>query len=480
MNKCNESEGKKLKSFLQQKNFKVMRITLILLILPTLQLIAGNSNSQSAKLSSNSNNVSTEVENQPISIQQSSTITGTVTDEAGVPYPGVYITIKGTTRGTMADAEGNYSIEVEGSDAVLVFSFIGTETQEILVGNQTEINVTLLTGVAQLQDIVVVGYGTQKRVNLTGSLASVEGEKLKKIKSTDLVNLMVGKLPGLRIKQDNVEPGEYSTHYDIRGWDSPLIIVDGVERPKWNRMNSNEIESINILKDASAAVYGVKAANGVILITTKSGKKNQSSIEYTGSFGFKTMAKFPETLNLYEYATLTNENSVNLGNPPGFSEELIQQYKDGTIKGEDWGATVMRDFSPMHEHNLTFSGGSENITYFVTGAYLFEEGLWKTGDLNYKRYNLRSNVTAEITDNLKATLQISGMTDARKRPSGGRSTGTIIRSIWFQVPTLSIYANDNPDYLGACYDGTHPLALTNKDISGYNNNFKIFLLKEGF
>lgn len=234
-------------------------------------------------------------------------------------------------------------------------------------------------------------------------------------------------------------------------------------------MNSNEIESINILKDSSAAIYGVKAANGVILITTKNGQKNQNTIEYTGSFGVKSMTKFPETLNLYEFATLTNENSVNLGNPPGFSQELIQQYQNGTIEGQDWGAIVMNDLSPMHEHNLIFSGGSDKVTYFVSGAYLYDQGLWKSGDLNYTRYNLRSNITAAITDNINATIQVSGMSDLRRRPSGARGTGTIIRSIWFQQPTLSVFANDNPEYLSVVYDGTHPLALTNSEISGYNN-----------
>jgi len=399
---------------------------------------------------------------------QQKTISGVVSDKNG-PIPGANVVATGTTTGTITDSNGKYTLAIPQGAESLTFTFIGMESQEITIGTLTQIDLLMVESAIGLDEVVVVGYGTQKKVNLTGSVSSVGNDIISKAKNSDIVNMVAGKLPGLRVKQSNSEPGQYNTHFDIRGWDSPLIIVDGVERPNWNRMSANEIESINILKDASAAIYGVKAANGVILVTTKSGTKNQSNIVYTSSFGTKKMTNFPKTLSLYEFATLTNENSVNLGNPPGFSEELLQQYKDGTIQGADWGASVMRDLSPMTEHNLTFSGGTEKVTYFATGAYMYEQGLWKTGDLNYKRYNLRSNVTAEITNNLKASLQISGISDVKKRPSGGRGTSTIIRSIWFQQPTLSIYANDNPDYLSVCYDGTHPVALTNSAISGYNN-----------
>jgi TonB-linked SusC/RagA family outer membrane protein len=395
------------------------------------------------------------------------TVTGTVLDADSKPLPGASIVEKGTTNGTTTDADGKFSLNVQDENSVLVFSFIGYTAQEIAVNGRAVIDVALVQDVQRLDEVVVVGYGTQRKVNLTGSVASVSSDDIKTSTNTNLVNNLAGKLPGMRVVQRNSEPGDYNTYFDIRGWGSPLIIVDGVERDNFNRIDPNDIESISVLKDASAAVYGVKAANGVILVTTKKGKEGKTQLSYTATYGWKTITKFPTPLNAYEFATLSNESSVNAGNAPGYSSEDIQKYKDGTYPSTNWQDLVVDGPVPQMHHNLNISGGLEKVKYFISAGYSNDQGLWKSGDLNYNRYSIRASTSAQITDDLEATIQISGISDVKNSPSRSNSW-LVIRSIWMQPPTIPVYANNNPKYMSSVFDATHPLAITESDISGYN------------
>lgn len=402
-------------------------------------------------------------------------VKGKVTSEDGTPLNNVSVIIKGTTVGTTTDANGLFTIAVRDERAVLVISYIGFQSQEIVVGNKTLFNISLAVGESELNKVVIVGYGREKKVNLTGAVSSLNNKELTTTTNSNITNMLTGKLPGFRAIQRTGEPGDYNTSFDIRGLGSPLIIVDGVPRDDFNRLDPNEIESISILKDASAAVYGVRAANGVLLVTTKRGKTGSMELSYSGTMGWSAIDK-PTPMNAYQFALLTNEANVNRGSnlPPIYSEETLEKYKNGTLPSTDWQSLVMRNLSPQTQHTITATGGNEKVKYFTSIGYYKEDGVWKTGDLNYKRFNLRSNITANITKSLQAELLISGMWDEKKEP--GQETWLILKSLWTTRPNIAPYANNNPAYLNQVEgDVSNPLAATDASISGYKRkNIKSF------
>lgn len=227
------------------------------------------------------------------------------------------------------------------SNSTIVFSYIGYQSQEVPVGNQSTINITLKDDTQKLEEVVVVGYGTQKKVTVTGSVASLKGEELKASPTTNLTNGMVGRMPGVIGFQRSDEPGGGGTTIRIRGTNSlgskdPLIVIDGVpgRAGGLDRINPSEIESISVLKDAAAAIYGSRAANGVILVTTKRGKEGKPTVTYTGNMGFASPTRLPEVCNAYEYSVLLNEISTNAGGSPKYSAEDLELFKNGE---DPWG-----------------------------------------------------------------------------------------------------------------------------------------------
>lgn len=398
-------------------------------------------------------------------------VTGIVADSvSGNPLYGVSVTVEGTTRGSTTDIDGKYTLTVPQRNVVLVFSYVGYQTKKVAVDGRNEIHVTLTPDGASLDEVVVVGYGQQKRASVTGSVVTVRNEDVKSIPSSNVVTGLAGRLPGLRVTQRNGEPGSYGTSFDIRGFGSPLIVIDGIVRNGANfaRLDPNDIESISVLKDASAAVYGVQAANGVILVTTKKGHVGKPQITYTSNMEWQRVTNAPEVGNAYEFAVLTTENEINGGRLPGettYSPEDLEKFRDGTYPSTDWYSVVARDYSSMHRHNLNISGGSERIKYYNSLAYLFEDGLWKSGDLNYRRYNIRSNITGQITDDLQVDLFIDGVLENKNEP--GEAAWNVFKFTWMNIPTYTVYANNNPEYLQDMTYPWHPLAMTTADIGGY-------------
>ncbi|GAA4310429.1 TonB-dependent receptor [Compostibacter hankyongensis] len=393
-------------------------------------------------------------------------ISGKITDEQGNPVVGATVSVKGTAAGTTTDDKGRYAIEAEQGQT-LVFTSIGYKAKEVVYSGQTRIDIRLEVASTQLNEVVAIGYGTQKKVSLTGAISSLNSKELKTATSPTLSNMLAGKMPGLRVAQRTSEPGVYNTSFDIRGMGAPLIIVDGVPRSDFNRIDPNDVESISILKDASAAVYGVRAANGVVLVTTKRGKAGQVEINYTGTVGGASPTIFPRGLNAYQYATLTNEADINNGAQPTFSKEQLEQYKNGTLRGTDWFGMLTRQYAPQMQHDLSVSGGTEKTTYFFSVGIYDDQGLWKSGSLNDKRYNFRSNITSKITDNLEAQMLLSGFQDTRNTPFG--STTSILNQPLLMPPTLPAYANNNPKYLQETgVSPSNPIALTNAGIVGYS------------
>ncbi|QEH43442.1 TonB-dependent receptor [Chitinophaga sp. XS-30] len=402
------------------------------------------------------------------------TVTGRVTTAAGEPLTGVTVKLKGTNVGTATDEDGRYALTLPDEGGILEFSFIGFTTQEAAVEGRRVINITMSESNDSLDEVVVVAYGTQKKATMTGAVSAINAKELKTSTQSNLTNMLAGKLPGLRVVQRTSEPGNYESYFDIRGMGSPLIVVDGVVRTDFNKIDPNEIESISVLKDASAAIYGVKSANGVILVTTKKGLAGKTEISYSGVYGWANVTSTPEVGNAVDWMTLTNEN-VQLNNIINnrsdalpFSDADINEYASGAKQSTDWQGLALQEFAPQQQHNLNLRGGTEKTKYFVSLGYFDEMGIWKSGDLNYKRYNFRSNLSVQIRKDLEAELHVDGIFDEKNEPGGTQDRVLMFKSMWMQIPTLSVYANDNPEYLNAAVaDGTHPLAITSTAMSGY-------------
>ena len=390
-------------------------------------------------------------------------VTGNVVDANGEPIIGASVVEVGTSNGAVTDIDGNFRLSV-GSNSSVQISYIGYITKTVKVSGKTNFNITLEEDLNNLNEVVVVGYGVQRRASVTGSVASIQSKEITTVKTPNVTNTLAGKLPGLRAVQRNGTPGDDAASIDIRGFGSALVIVDGVER-NFALLDANDIESISILKDASAAVYGFKGANGVILVTTKKGGlTSKPKFEYNGYVGFSNTTRFPEFYNGYEYATLYNEAQQNIGLPPSYSDELLEQYKQG-IGCTDWYDEIVRKNAPSTYHNLSVSGGSEKVKYYVSFGTTIQNGIYRSNGFNYNQYNVRSNLSAEVAKGLTFDLQIAGRLDTRNKPYGDRELERVLQ---MALPNSTIYANNNPEYWGKAGDAGNPVHWMDKDNAGYN------------
>ncbi len=400
--------------------------------------------------------------------QQPRNVTGKVLNEKGDPIPGVTIVVKGTTMGTIADAGGNYMLSKVPADATLVFSFVGMKTQEVKVDSRSRINITLAEETVGLDEVVAVGYGVQKKVTLTGAVSAVSNDEIISTKNENVQNMLSGKIVGVRVVQKSSEPGSFNNTFDIRGLGDPLIIIDGIPRDNMSRLDPEDIESVSVLKDASAAIYGVRAANGVVLITTKKGKSGSMEIEYSANFCLQTPTGSPKSCTAAEWMTLANEASMHnqSGGSLRYSDDEITAYTDGTKTGTDWYGTIMRKSAPQTQHTISARGGNDRTQYYTSVGYMYQESFLRSNSNNYDRYNLRSNVTSKITDRLTIDVKMNGIMDQSNK--NYESTDWIIRSMERSSPIQPVYANNNPDYIQEGYvDGSNPLAMSDADMSGY-------------
>jgi TonB-linked SusC/RagA family outer membrane protein len=352
-----------------------------------------------------------------VSVQQQNSVNGKVTDESGQPLPGVTVLIKGTTNGTVTNNDGNYTLTNIPENATLNFSFVGMKAQEIRVGNQTTINVTLVADAIGIEEVIATGYGTQKKSDLTGSVFALKTENLQSIPNTNILQSLQGIVPGLYVTNSQSAPGSAPV-IRIRGENSlsasnnPLIILDGIPFDgNLNDVSNNDVEAVSVLKDASAAaIYGARAANGVIIITTKKGEKGKAQIRYSGYYGVQSPEKKLDMMNGDQYYQLKVDIAKNQGNVTDFSPEKIlnaaelPQYYAGIET--DWQNMVLRA-APQQEHNISLSGASENTRYYNSINFLNQEGILEYSGM--KRITFRSNFEHEITDWLKtgANIQLS-------------------------------------------------------------------------
>lgn len=345
------------------------------------------------------------------------TIKGVVNDPAGTPIIGANIRVKGTTVGTISDVDGNFILEVDGNAQQLEVSYIGYKTQDILLKGKKEFTIVLKEDTETLDEVVVVGYGTQKKVNLTGSVASLDSKKIADVPASNLTTLLSGRLSGVNITQTAGKPGGGSS-LSIRAegtWNSsaPLYVIDGVVRDKFafDGLDASDVENISVLKDgASAAIYGSRAANGVVLVTTKKGKQGKPTINYTGSVGISDATKIPETFNAYEQAVYTNEAYRNALIPEGdsryYTEDELQYFKEHPYNWIDiaWKSPIVT------RHALSVNGGTDRVRYYIGGNYYYETGSFD--NLDFKKYSIRSNVEANLTKDFMVSLAVN--MDSRK------------------------------------------------------------------
>ncbi len=405
-------------------------------------------------------------------IAQETEVKGTVVDDFGEPIVGAYISVDGTKNITITDSNGNYTINAP-ADGTITINFIGMKTQTVSVDGRSVVDVSMEYDMSELMDIVVVGYGTQKRGSLTGAISAVKGDEMVRTKNANPQNMLTGRLAGVRVWQKSAEPGAFNNAFDIRGMGTPLVVIDGVPRDMadFQRMNANDIKDISVLKDASAAIYGLRSANGVILVTTKRGEAGETKVQYHGSYTIQKPMSMPALLDAYKTMDLYNEqakNNVN-GGSAVYSEEEYEKFRNGTRRETNWNDLIFAKTSPETNHNITISGGNETVQYFLSGGYLYQEGFFKSGDLNYRKYNLTSNTTVEAFTGMNVSVNISAMTDEQKNPY---STSTdIIRNYWRQGVLFPAYADDANTMLN--YEGLdleeNTVAKMTSDVSGYRN-----------
>lgn len=380
------------------------------------------------------------------------TITGVITDEQGEPIIGANVIEKGTTNGIMTDSDGKFSLPVS-ADSRIQISYIGYLPQEINVGNKKDFQIILKEDLQALEEIVVVGYGTQKKGVVTGSIATTKGEDLIKSPTQNLGQALAGRLPGLVVSNGSGEPGADGVSINIRGKSTtgnndPLILIDGIAgRGSLERLNPNDIESITVLKDASAAIYGSRSANGVILVTTKRGKIGKPSISYSFNVGLQQPTRVPDMAEAATFAEVTNELESYEGRVPRYSVDEIELFRNGLdpihYSNTNWADETLKKVALQHRHNVSVTGGTESVSYYVGGGYSKQEGIFKNGSTNYQQYDVRSNVDAKITKDLKIAVDISSRLEDANFPSmsAGEIFGRIVRS----YPTvLARYPNGLP------------------------------------
>ncbi|MDR0814263.1 MAG: SusC/RagA family TonB-linked outer membrane protein, partial [Bacteroidales bacterium] len=403
-------------------------------------------------------------------------VTGVITDANGDPLPGVNIIIKGTTTGVVSDANGKYSINVPNRDAVLQFSFVGYATQDIAVGDQQNIEVSLSEG-AEMEEVVVIGYGTVRKSDLTGAVASISSEKVTQVNAvSNVAQALQGQIPGVQANQRSGQPGE-SIIIKIRGTNSigasndPLYVVDGMSLESLSgQLNPDDIQSIEILKDASAtAIYGSRGANGVIMITTKRGSEGKAKVSYSGYFGVQQLRKKIELTNATEFATLQNEVAANDGDPLPWTTSQIAELGEGT----DWQKEVYRS-GKVQNHDVSVSGGTANTKYYASFGYFNQDGIIPNS--GYDRISFRVNFDQKITRKLDmaTSLSIQNAKYSQAVYTGADGGGGIPFTTMVIPATQGIYNDDGTytRFTGVSWGQTNPVGIL-KELYNPNNDLRI-------
>jgi TonB-linked SusC/RagA family outer membrane protein len=396
------------------------------------------------------------------------TVSGKVQHEDQSPAAGAVVTLKGSSNATLADADGNYRITVPGN-GVLIFSLMGSLSQEISIANRNQINVTLKEDIAALEEVVVVGYGTQKKVNLSGAVAQVGGEALVSRPVANATAALQGVLPGVTVFRGSGQPGSEGYGVRIRGFSSAnstsaLVLVDGIQMDL-NLLNPDDIESISILKDASAsAIYGARAAGGVVLVTTKKGAAGKTRISYNSYYGINQTARQPQRLNSWDEQMLIDESRINATGNPEFSAEQMEWLKNPNFSvrpnptqdrweyfgNNNWLKEGMDKYNSMQNHTLSISGGNDKSNYLVSGSYYTRDGVLRYGPDDNSRYNIKTNINSELNKYMKVEIVAGYIGSVVNENAYG--TEQIINRLYRSRARQSLYVPAE-DITGQIYNG---------------------------
>lgn len=404
------------------------------------------------------------------SYQQTKSISGKVIDEFGEPLIGVNVQVKGTTNGTITAIDGSFNLSNVPDNGILVVSYIGYVTQEIHVGNSNSFSITLKEDTQTLEEVVVVGYGTQKKHSLTGAVTAISSEDIQTTKTENMVNNLQGKMSGLLIRQKTGEPGEFDNLISIRGYGDPLLVIDGVTREKEElaQLNSEDIESVSILKDASAAIYGMNSANGVIIVTTKKGVAQKTRVSYSGMFGMKHATGMEETVDAYTFRLMENEMSRNGKKAEVYTQDVLDKYKNGVEGYQDWDwiDMYMNKLASQTSHTVSVRGGSDKVQHFTSFGYNRDNGLLKSGVQYYERFNFRTNVTSELAKGLTMNVKVSGRWDQTQRPR--EDFQWTFKTLLVNDRGVGPYAMGTTDHFSdIAPENKNPAALVDADTDGY-------------
>ncbi len=475
---------------------KVPKMSIIILILfwTVDMTFATNRNSVKEHASKSAVNTSLPIPKKGHKAKSNDTqtgISGQVKDENGETLPGATVLVKGTNNGTVTDVDGVFTLsQVEEGD-VLVVSFLGYKTFEVVVSGQSRLDVQLEPDFNSLEEVVVVGYGTQRKEDLTGAVSNIKSKDLLRSTSTSTAGSLAGQIQGVAVRAADARPGRAAA-IEIRNMGNPLFVIDGIPyggqtgndwvqssnvsgNDVFNSLNMEDIESITILKDASAAIYGMRAANGVVLVTTKKGKEGKTTINVNGYYGWQNLSRFPELANAAQYTRARVEAIQNTGGDPSslYTPEELARWQAGTepgYQGYDYFDFTMRSNVPQTHFNTNVTGGNQNSNYYLSVANTRQEAVME--DFGYARTNFQANLETKLSQRLKIGTQISARHEKTEDVGlpGGDGYFAAILAMFYMIPTESPYANDNPNYINNSNKFAYNPALFDRDIAGYKDN----------
>ncbi len=412
----------------------------------------------------------------PMGLFAQKTVTGTVkasdTDDALI---GASVVVEGVNTGALVDENGAFSVEVPDGSSILVINYYGYETQRIDVSGLTQVDVRMELSSKALDEVVVVGYSTRRKGELTGSVSTVDSEVIERTTNKDLVKSLAGKVTGMIVSDRGGYPGSTGdVSILIRGKstlnnNNPLILIDGVPSEVFSHLTPQDIESISVLKDGAAAIYGARAANGVILITTKRGRIGKPQISLNSAYSLSSFSAFPNLMSSEQYAIYENEIAERNGLTLPFTQEQIDAYAAGNdpilFPSTDWADETFANFSPEWRNTLTISGGTENTRYFISGDFIDQVGIYKSGDLNFRQYQVRSNLDIQVNKFIKLGADLTGRFGDRFEP--GVDQGFIYKHIYTNEPTeVSVFPNGLIGRGGE--NGANPVIMSSNE-SGFVN-----------
>jgi TonB-linked SusC/RagA family outer membrane protein len=411
-----------------------------------------------------------------LSAQEQTTVTGTVTDEKGETIIGASIKVKGTSTGVTTDGDGKFKIQIADKNATLIFIYVGYINQEVALAGRTQLSVKLKPSNNDLTEVVVVGYGTQKKEAITGAIASISSKDFEKVHGGSTVSTgLAGKLAGVSFRMPDGRPGS-SANIQIRNMGNPLYVIDGIQQDagQFNNISPNDIESISVLKDASAAIYGSRSANGVIIVTTKKGKNGARNTFTVDAYtGWQNWVRFPETTDAYQWMLGKATAELNANGKTDITQSELDKWKAGTEYGyqsQNWKDIIISPNAPQYSVNLNASGGTDKLTYYVSATRLDQKGVYGTArEFDFNRTNIQSNIEAKVTNRFKVGMLINGRVESRDQPGvpGGDDYFAARFALLRNRPTEQAYANGNPNYPNDIGHNTEQFAVQSKALTGY-------------